>query len=191
MVKPILLFQSNPNVDKNFRPVSIPSSSGADFPELPKFENDISFGFGDGMSAVKNVANSFSRNMKQSKSKLNYQEDAKKPDYEDDNDDEADYERHPNQEHLEQDRFGPENFGPQPIDYEPESPYEVPAAPPAFSSIDSADFELSPEGQGKMFLFNLLNKHFYWSKFDTNVSRQTCYIRKNKLKCYTVQLNNF
>ena len=134
------------------RPVSIPSSSGADFPELPRFETDISFGFGDSFSAVENAANSLSGNLKHS-SKFNYQEDPpkfqKKPVHQQDDDDEADYDRNRHQEQG-QEHYEPEQFGPQPIDYEPESPYNLPAAPPAFSSMDSADFELSPEGQGKM-----------------------------------------
>ena len=45
----------------------------------------------------------------------------------------------------------PERFGPQPIDFEPERPFTVPAAPPAFNSVEveSVDFELSPSGQGE------------------------------------------
>ena len=47
----------------------------------------------------------------------------------------------------------PHNFGPQPVDYEPEPAHEFPSAPPSFSSVDSADLELSPEGQGKFFIY--------------------------------------
>jgi len=51
--------------------------------------------------------------------------------------------------HHDDEELVPEHFGPQPVDYEPEVGYDLPAAPPAFSSIQSLDHELSLEGQGK------------------------------------------
>ena len=145
----------------NFRPISIPSSSGADFPELPKFDNDISYGFGDSLSAVENAANSLSGNTIQKQNMfrprpVSYQEDPpkhqKEPVYQQVNPvyhkptpvDQRDPVYHQDEEEL-----APEHFGPQPVDYEPEVGYELPVAPPAYSSVQALDQELSPEGQGE------------------------------------------
>ena len=148
------------------RPVSIPSSSGADFPNIPKFGPDISFGFGDNFPAVNNAPNSAAENFKRFNRfrPVNYQEDPSFKRYhfqnaltgDDDEDDVHGYDDdHGNDDVTDEEHFDdddhlvPERFGPQPIDFEQEKPFTVPVAPPSFNSIETADFELSPQGQGQ------------------------------------------
>jgi hypothetical protein len=91
------------------------------------------------MKNVEKSANSLSPSIRFKP--VNYQQDPK-------------YQKEPVYEEQEfHGNIEPHNFGPQPVDYEPEQADIFPSAPASFLSVDSADLELSPEGQGKKLKF--------------------------------------